>query len=158
MDEQTFKKFRNTCGKFATGVTIVTSTSHKETLGMTANGFMSVSLDPALIVVSIGKKQKMHDAIIKNKNFGVSILTSKQEALSNHFAGQKDPNLIVNFQKVNGVEVLEENLAHFVAELVSSHEEGDHTLFIGKVTDFDFNEKESDPLLYFGGYKTLKSN
>ncbi|MBB6281886.1 flavin reductase (DIM6/NTAB) family NADH-FMN oxidoreductase RutF [Geobacillus subterraneus] len=66
MDDRTF---RNAMGKFATGVTVVTTAFQGEAKGMTANAFMSVSLDPKLVVVLIGHKARMHDIIRKTEKF-----------------------------------------------------------------------------------------
>jgi len=145
------KHFRNISGKFATGVTIITTTLKGEVHGMTANGFMTVSLDPALILISIGKNQKLHDLLLDSGSFGVSILSEHQEHLSNHFAGRFDENLVVDFSEKGGMPLISDALAYFVADVVSSHEEGDHTLFVGKVRVCEGNDEQDKPIMFFGG-------
>src|SRR5579871_3442638 len=80
--------FRRVMGRFATGVTVITATVAGETRGMTANAFMSGSLDPPLCVVSVGKKARMHGFLLESGHFGVNILARGQEALIGHFAGR----------------------------------------------------------------------
>jgi len=150
------KKFRNACGSFATGITIIGSELDNQIHGMTANGFMSVSLDPPLIVVSIGKNQKMHDIILRSGQYSVSVLSEHQKEISNHFAGQHNPKLKVDFEKKEGIPFLQQNSSYFLTQVVSTHSEGDHTLFVGKVVAFDVQEKETPLLFYKGQYRTLQ--
>lgn len=82
------REFRNTLGRFATGVTIVTAVEEGNVHGMTANAFMSVSLEPPLVLVSIDHKAKMHQILPKTRVYGISILREDQEAVSQHFAGR----------------------------------------------------------------------
>lgn len=145
--------FRDAMGKFATGVTVLTTENEGEPHGMTANGFMSVSLDPKLVVISIGHKAKFLEKVSASKKFGVNILAADQEHYSRHFAGKPgdDP---VQFDSLEGVPVLGGVVAQIACKVVASHVEGDHTLFIGEVLNLKLEEK--DPLLFFGGkYRTL---
>lgn len=145
--------FRDAMGKFATGVTILTTENDGEPHGMTANGFMSVSLDPKLVVISIGHKAKFLDKVSASKKFGVNILAADQEHYSRHFSGKPgdDP---VKFDNLEGVPVLPDVVAQIACKVVASHVEGDHTLFIGEVLDLKLEDK--DPLLFFSGkYRTL---
>ena len=80
--------FRSAMGKFATGVTVITTEIDEQVHGMTANAFMSVSLDPKLVVISIGEKAQMLDKIKHSKKFAVNILAANQQELSMIFAGQ----------------------------------------------------------------------
>lgn len=144
--------FRDAMGKFATGVTVLITENDGETHGMTANGFMSVSLDPKLVVISIGHKAKFLEKVKQSKKFSVNILSEDQEHYSRHFAGK--PGDDVQFGKLAGMPVLEGALAQVACEVVSEYVEGDHTLFIGKVIDLDIEDK--NPLLFFGGkYRQL---
>lgn len=158
MDKIDPKEFRNVCGEFATGVTIVSSKSGNQNYGMTVNGFMSVSLDPPLIVVSIGKNQKLHDIIADSGIYSVSILSEYQMELSNHFAGMHNPDLVIDFEEQNGIPYLKGCNAHIVAKVVSAYQEGDHTLYVGEVNHFESKEGEN-PLLFFKGkYKNIKED
>src|ERR1700689_4444129 len=82
------RRFRDALGTFATGVTIVSTRLDDLVHGMTANGFMSVSLDPALVVVSIASASRMHDILMGTRRHGVSVLARDQGAVSRHFAGR----------------------------------------------------------------------
>src|ERR1700722_9449643 len=89
------RRFRDALGTFATGVTIVSTRLDDLVHGMTANGFMSVSLDPALVVVSIASASRMHDILMRTRRYGVSVLARDQEAVSRHFAGRPEREEIV---------------------------------------------------------------
>lgn len=93
MDDRTF---RNAMGRFATGVTIVTTQVGDDTHGMTANAFMSVSLDPKLVTISIDHNARMYERIKASGQFAVSILTDEQKEVSMHFAGQKMTQVLLN--------------------------------------------------------------
>ncbi len=78
---------RNALGSFATGVTIITTLGKKgQKVGMTANSFTSVSLDPALVLWSIGRDSNCFDDFISAEAFAVHVLASNQQELSNRFA------------------------------------------------------------------------
>ncbi|MEK4404869.1 flavin reductase family protein [Sporosarcina sp. FSL K6-6792] len=144
--------FRNAMGKFATGVTVLTTVNDGEPHGMTANAFMSVSLDPKLVVISIGHKARFLEKVIESQKFGVSILADDQEDYSRVFAGQTDGS--PEFVYLAGMPVLDGAVTQLACEVVSTHIEGDHTLFIGKVVDIQLEDK--NPLLFFGGkYRKL---
>ena len=80
--------FRRVMASFVTGVTVITTQVRGEIRGMTANAFMSGSLEPPLCVVSVGKKARMHAFLLESGHFGVNILARGQEALIGHFAGR----------------------------------------------------------------------
>lgn len=147
MSEIDTREFRNACGRFATGITIVTTEIDGEIHGMTANGFMSVSLEPPLIVVSVGKKARSHDLIGQSMKYGVSVLTEDQQAFSNHFAGRPDENLTIPWEDLDGNKVIQGSLAQFSAKVVDAHEAGDHTLYIAEVTAMTCTEGR--PVLYY---------
>ena len=141
--------FRNAMGKFATGVTVITTQLDGETHGMTANAFMSVSLNPPLVVISIGEKASMLNRIEQSKTFAVNILAEDQQYLSQHFAGQRQEDKEIPFTELEGYPVLSGAVAQIVCDVVATHVEGDHTLFIGKVNAIQLEEK--NPLLFFSG-------
>ncbi|MEH7158755.1 flavin reductase family protein [Neobacillus drentensis] len=150
------RKFRTAMGKFATGVTVITTEIAGEVHGMTANAFMSVSLDPKLVVISIGEKAQMLDKIKKSKKFAVNILSAEQQELSMIFAGQIKEQREISFERLDGLPVLSGAIAQVACEVVNVNIEGDHTLFIGKVIEIELNEKE--PLMFFNGrYRSLSS-
>ncbi|MGG3466720.1 flavin reductase family protein [Neobacillus pocheonensis] len=146
--------FRNAMGKFATGVTVVATEVDGQVHGMTANAFMSVSLNPKLVVVSIAEKATMLEKVKQSKSFSVNILAASQQDFSMIFAGQIKEHREVQFDRLGGVPVIPGSIAQVTCEVTSTHTEGDHTLFIGKVTDIHLEDKE--PLVYFSGkYRKL---
>lgn len=146
--------FRRTLGRFATGVTVVT-TAHEELVhGMTANAFMSVSLDPPLVVVSVDKRARMHELLNKTQRYGVSVLACDQELTARHFAGRPQPGFKPNFRWVDGLPLLDPALARMACRIVDAYSKSDHTLFFGQVYWLEYNEGE--PLVFFGGaYRSL---
>lgn len=148
------RQFRNAMGKFATGVTVVATEVAGNVHGMTANAFMSVSLNPKLVVISIAEKAQMLEKIKQSKKFSVNILAAKQQELSMIFAGQLKNQQEVAFERLEGIPVLPGAVAQITCEVSAEHVEGDHTLFIGRVTSI--NLEDSDPLIYFSGkYRSL---
>jgi flavin reductase (DIM6/NTAB) family NADH-FMN oxidoreductase RutF len=146
--------FRNAMGKFATGITVVTTEVNGEAHGMTANAFMSVSLNPKLVLVSIDKRAKMLANIQTSKKFAVSFLAAEQQAESMRFAGQLKDEAPYQFEQFGGFPVIKDALANMTCNLYKEVEAGDHILFIGEVTDLKVTE--GDPLLYYGGkYRNL---
>ncbi|MFP5106183.1 flavin reductase family protein [Neobacillus sp. C211] len=146
--------FRTAMGKFATGVTVIATDVEGDVHGMTANAFMSVSLSPKLVVISIGEKAKILEKIKQSQTFSVNILAADQQELSMIFAGQiKEPREVI-FDRLDGKPVLAGAVAQIACEVSAEHVEGDHTLFIGKVTAIKLEDAE--PLLFYSGrYRTL---
>lgn len=142
------REFRNTLGRFASGITIVTTVDEGEAHGMTANAFVSVSLDPPLVLVSIDHRTKMHQVLPKTKKYGVSILKHNQESVSTHFAG-RPLEVAPEFVWQNEIPLIKDAVAHLVCDVVEEHVAGDHTLYIGKVEWISYEDDE--PLLYYGG-------
>ncbi|KAA9021031.1 flavin reductase family protein [Niallia endozanthoxylica] len=148
-------QFRTAMGKFATGVTVIATEVHGEgTHGMTANAFMSVSLDPKLVVISIGEKAKILNKIKESKTFTVNILSAEQQEVSMIFAGQKK-DVEVEFDRLDGKPVIPGAVTQIACEVSAEYVEGDHTLFIGKVTDITIDD-EAEPLIFYSGkYRSL---
>jgi flavin reductase len=151
------RRFRDALGTFATGVTIVTTRSDDLVHGMTANGFMSVSLEPALVVVSISARARMHDLLARTGRYGVSVLCCEQEHVSRHFAGRPEKAREIQLTEVEGTPLVEGALTHVVASVVDAHEAGDHTLFIGEVLHFE--HRLGEPLIFHSGaYRSLMTS
>lgn len=147
--------FRIAMGKFATGVTVLLTEIDGEVHGMTANAFMSVSLDPKLVVISIKDSARMLPKIQSSKKFTVNILSSEQEEVSKVFAGQLKGSHDIKFEKLGDQSVIPGAIAQVACTVSAEHVEGDHTLFIGKVSDIQV--ADGNPLLFFNGrYETLK--
>jgi flavin reductase (DIM6/NTAB) family NADH-FMN oxidoreductase RutF len=149
------RQFRNAMGKFATGVTVVATEVNGDVHGMTANAFMSVSLNPKLVVISVAEKAQLHEKLKQSKTFSVNILAADQQEMSMIFAGQAEQNREkVVFEHFGEVPVLPGAVAQIACVVTAQHVEGDHTLFIGKVTDIHLEDLE--PLIYFSGkYRSL---
>ena len=142
-------EFRQTLARFASGVTVVSVTHQGERRGMTASAFLSVSLTPPLILVSVDRRAHMHAVLSEAGRFGVSILAAGQRALSDHFAGRPDPGLDVTWLELDGLPLLGGAIAQLVCRTVEAHPAGDHTLYIGEVEYARYTD--DDPLLYFRG-------
>jgi flavin reductase (DIM6/NTAB) family NADH-FMN oxidoreductase RutF len=148
------RQFRSTLGRFASGVTIVTTEHGGQVHGMTANAFVSVSLNPPLVLVSIDNRANMHRLLPLTGRYGVSILTESQEAYSNHFAGRQVEGLAVKFVRRHEMPLIDEAVAHLVCRVIEAHSDGDHTLYIGQVEYLAWTDAR--PLLFFAGrYRAL---
>ena len=142
--------FRRTLGMFATGVTVLITRVADQVHGMTANAFMSVSLRPPLVLVSIDRRAKMGALMHEGTRFGVSVLEARQTALSDRFAGRiADDPPEATFEIVHETPLVEGALAHLVARVVRSYWGGDHSLFLGQVEFARYGEGR--PLLFHGG-------
>jgi flavin reductase (DIM6/NTAB) family NADH-FMN oxidoreductase RutF len=141
--------FRRVMGRFATGVTVITAELNGEIRGMTANAFVSASLEPPLCVVSVAKHTRMHALLLHGARFGVNILAAGQETLASHFAGKPHHAIGDPFKHVDGVPVLADASACIVAEATASHDCGDHTLFVGLIEAMSADDRP--PLLYHAG-------
>ena len=150
MNEAEKHRFRSALGRFATGVTIVT-TSDKigAPVGVTANSFNSVSLDPPMILWSLAKSSRSLDAFTEAENFAVHILGYDQQEMSNKFARRGDDK----FENVNlepgPVPLLVDCAARFICKTAFQYEGGDHIIFVGQVVDYEVCGKP--PLLYLEG-------
>ena len=142
--------FRKTLGMFATGVTVLTTRVGEQVHGMTANAFMSVSLQPPLVLVSIDRRARMGGLLHEGTRFGVSVLEARQTGLSDRFAGRVADDLPeATFEIVHEAPLVEGALAHLVARVVRSYWGGDHSLFLGRVEFARYGEGR--PLLFHGG-------
>ncbi|WP_419880465.1 flavin reductase family protein [Peribacillus sp. B-H-3] len=151
------RAFRTAMGKFATGITVITTNIEGEAHGMTANAFMSVSLNPKLVLVSIGEKARMLDKINQTGKFAVNILSEQQQEYSMYFAGQIKEERNIEFDWISEMPVIQDALANIVCTVQSKHIAGDHTLFIGEVTDIVI--RDGEPLTFFEGkYGKIVSN
>jgi flavin reductase (DIM6/NTAB) family NADH-FMN oxidoreductase RutF len=142
--------FRRTLGMFATGVTVLTTRQGGQVHGMTANAFMSVSLTPPLVLISLDRRARLCSMLHESSRFGVSVLADGQSGLSDRFAGRvvddvPDPGFFV----VHETPLVDGALAHLVARVVRSYWGGDHSLFLGHVEYARYGEGR--PLLFHGG-------
>lgn len=160
------RDFRNALGRFATGITVVTMRAPVEddaaaggqdqTFGITVNAFMSVSLEPPLVAVSVDKRARAHTTLLSAERFGVSVLEAGQERLSNLFAGRPVEPPAAPFEEFAGFPVVRGALTQLVLSRYQAHDAGDHTIFVGRVEALRYSEGE--PLLFFKGqYQELSA-
>lgn len=144
-------EFRQTLGRFASGVTVVTATDGHERRGMTASAFVSVSLSPPLILVSVDTRAHMHALLAEDgvTHFGVNVLSTAQRPLSEHFAGKPDPVRVVPWFDHEGLPLIGGSVAQLVCRKHQIIPAGDHTLYLGFVEYSRYTD--DDPLLYFRG-------
>jgi flavin reductase (DIM6/NTAB) family NADH-FMN oxidoreductase RutF len=144
--------FRKVLSHFASGVTVITtSDTDGRPTGLTASAFTSVSLDPPLILVCVAHKSQSYPAMLERGRFAVNFLRSGQEDVSRRFAtsGLDKFDGVPHRISALGLPILTEALAHVECVTVSTHVEGDHTVFIGRVEDS--GTTDAAPLLYFRG-------
>ncbi len=152
--------FKAVMGKFAAGVTVVTTADTDGKLyGLTATAFTSLSKDPPLCLVCVDKKTGSHDPIQRSGKFAVNVLNDQQEAISNTFASRSDDK----FAEVKhaagsetGCPVFAEALAWMECEVSEVLPGGDHDIFVGLIKKVQVNEGQ--PLVYWdGAYGDIKS-
>jgi 3-hydroxy-9,10-secoandrosta-1,3,5(10)-triene-9,17-dione monooxygenase reductase component len=145
-------EFRKALGAFATGVTIITTrTADGTPLGLTANSFNSVSLNPPLVLWSLANTSMSIETFKTAPHWAVHVLASDQEALSGRFARRgedKFSGLDVD-TGVGGIPLLRGCTARFQCKTAFQYEGGDHVIFVGEVVSFD--RADSSPLVFHGG-------
>jgi flavin reductase (DIM6/NTAB) family NADH-FMN oxidoreductase RutF len=153
--------FRQLLGRFATGVTVLTTRAPGEgggePIGMTASSVASVSLDPPLVLVSVDRRHDMHAALEHASHFVLNVLAADQEALSRRFAADESNRFSgVGFHpNKQGIAVLDGVVAHIECEKQAVIPAGDHTVFVGLVLGGAVTDRR--PLLYYrGGYAGLR--
>jgi flavin reductase (DIM6/NTAB) family NADH-FMN oxidoreductase RutF len=152
--EAAARELRNVMGRFATGVTVVTTTHRDAIHGMTANAFLSVSLRPPLVLVSLGRC-RMSEMLPRTGRYGVSVLAADQEHFAAHFAGQRESLQAPEFVWHQDLPLLDGALAHVGCRVVDVHTAGDHVLWIGAVEHL--SHRDGEPLLFYTGrFGTLR--
>jgi flavin reductase (DIM6/NTAB) family NADH-FMN oxidoreductase RutF len=150
------RALRECCGRFATGVTVITTRTAEGDHGMTASAFMSVSLDPPLISISLDRRSKMLGKVQKSRRFAVNILSQHMRPHALHFSGRPDGTLpdgtVVDLFQEHpaGLPILRNAAAVIVADMVQQVEAGDHVLLLGHVLHLD-HDPAAAPLLYHAG-------
>lgn len=156
MTSTTRTALRDVLGRFATGVTVI-SAGRATPHGMTANSFTSVSLDPPLILICVNRRSAVHQAVIDNGSFTVSMLAAGQEHVARYFADHDRPRGVDEFADVGwwpaprtGTPVLRGTLGWLECELATAYEGGSHSIFLGSVIASG-SESDEGALLFFGG-------
>ena len=151
------RKFRDVLGRFATGITVVTAVSGGEPVGMTCQSFMSVSLDPPLVLFSPAKTSRAWPSIQRSGRFCVNFLAADQEPVSTAMASRgidKFADLGWSATPETGSPLLDGALGYVDCTIHAVHETGDHYVVIGRVQDLDVT-RDGDPLLFYRGeYRT----
>jgi flavin reductase (DIM6/NTAB) family NADH-FMN oxidoreductase RutF len=147
--------FRRAMGRFATGVTIITTRLGEDLHGMTANAVTSLSLDPLLVLVCVDKTADTHDILSKAGVFAVNILNKDQSEISDRFAkkefdGAHGLEDLPHTFAVTGAPIIDGSLAYLDCRTVTEHHGGDHTIFIGEVLEAK-ELSEAEPLVFYRG-------
>jgi flavin reductase (DIM6/NTAB) family NADH-FMN oxidoreductase RutF len=151
------KQFRSVLGHFATGVTIITAMDRDEPVGMAANSFTSLSLDPPLILFCVAHTSSTWPRIEAAGTFAVNILGEDGEALCQLFATKGADRFASTPWRVgvSGAPVLEEAIAYLDCRFEAEHPGGDHKIIVGRVLDLDMREGARPLLFYRGGYERM---
>jgi len=154
------QELRRVMGHFATGVTVITTRDEAGTPnGLTANAFMSLSLEPPLVVISVDKKATCYSCFEPNNGFTVNFLSEEQEEISRRFATKgADKFADLNWRVgSNGAALIEGALASVECKITQCHEGGDHTIVVGEILKVAANGDR--PLLFFKGqYQKLPAS
>lgn len=147
-------RYRQVLGHFATGVTVITAMDGDEPVGMAANSFTSVSLDPPLVAFCAAKASSTWPRIQAAKHYCVNILAEDQEEICRLFA-TKDAE---RFRGIgwrtgeSGAPILDEALAWIDCRIEAEHDAGDHLIVVGRVCGLDSADSGKPLLFYRGGY------
>jgi flavin reductase (DIM6/NTAB) family NADH-FMN oxidoreductase RutF len=146
------RDLRNLLGQFATGVTVITTrTADGRNVGMTANSFSSLSLEPALVLWSLACKAPSLNDFCGASHFAINVLGADQHGLSRHFSRPSADKFagIAHVPGTAGVPLLDDVVATLVCRNVRQYEGGDHLIFIGEIEHFRYSGAE--PLVFHAG-------
>lgn len=145
-------EFRHALGSFTTGVTVVTTRgADADDVGLTANSFNSVSLDPPMVLWSLGKSALSMPHFQSAEYFAVHILAEEQQELSTRFA-TRGIDKFAGLDLLRGpadIPLLQGCAARFICKTAYQYEGGDHIIFVGEVLEFSHSERH--PLLFHAG-------
>jgi flavin reductase (DIM6/NTAB) family NADH-FMN oxidoreductase RutF len=147
------RELRNALGRFATGVCIIsTVTPEGEPLGLTANSFASVSLDPPLVLWSLQNNSEVFNAFSTPRYFAINVLAKEHQEHSGRYAKKGDHRMDPGHFNPGkfGAPIVRDALASFECELHATHDGGDHLIIVGRVRDMQ-TLAEGEPLLFFSG-------
>ncbi len=145
-------------GRFASGVTVLTTRSGDADVGMTVSSFCSLSLEPALVLACVARTADLHSMLPMGQRVVFSILSATQEALSRRFSEEEGSRRFdgIGFRRDrHGIAILEEVLAWIEGSIVQQYDGGDHSIFVAEVDGASSSDLR--PLLYYrGGYAELE--
>lgn len=150
----TSRDFRHALGQFATGVTIVTTADAQgRPVGLTVSSFNSVSLDPPLVLWSLGHRAASLPVFQQCTHYAIHVLAAEQQALAQRFATRGADKFaeLAWLPNAQGVPLIEGVAAVFECSNRSRYDEGDHALFVGLVQHCQ-HRQGAVPLLYHGGH------
>jgi flavin reductase (DIM6/NTAB) family NADH-FMN oxidoreductase RutF len=145
--------FRGVMRRWTSGVTVATLRVGEEVRGITMSSFISVSLDPPLVLISIDKRARSHELAVRAGRYCVHLLAEDQRLLSDRFAGRR-PGEHARFDDCSsrttptGEPILDGCLGFFDCRVVAVHDAGDHTLFIGQIESGEVGPPKA-PLVFF---------
>jgi flavin reductase (DIM6/NTAB) family NADH-FMN oxidoreductase RutF len=153
-------EFRSIIGRFATGVTVITTAAGELLQGMTANALTSLSLDPVMILICVDRTAHTHGMLERGGVFAVNILGEHQEDVSRLFAKSAEPEagqLRGQAYRIgaSGAPILDDCLAYIDCRVAETLSGGDHSIFLGEVMDAGV-VREVPPLVFYRGhYRTM---
>ncbi len=141
--------YKKALSQFATGITVVLVKDRKLIKGVTVNSFNSLSLEPPLVLFSLGNNSSSIRSFLNTKSLSINILSSKQKNISNLFS-TKDPNFrdIKFFEGENDSVFLKDCMANLECKLVQKIKKGDHRIFICRVLRCKISSNLK-PLIYY---------
>tara|TARA_R110000782_G_scaffold15505_8_gene45286 strand:+ start:67 stop:543 length:477 start_codon:yes stop_codon:yes gene_type:complete len=145
--------YRRALGCFATGVAVVTARdANGEKIGITVNSFNSVSLNPPLVLWSIGEESLSYTAFVEADYFAVNVLATHQRDVCKRFASSGgDKFLDLHCEEgIEGVPLLPEFSAVFECKTEHRYDGGDHKIIVGRVQRFE--DRRTDPLIFYRGH------
>ena len=149
------RTFRETMGRFATGVTVVTVAHGGKTRGMTANSFTSLSLDPPLLLICVDHRASMHAIFEEAEAFAVNVLAHDQKTLSQFFASPGEKEGPMGGQPFHegptGSPILDGVMAWMDCRIEQQYDGGDHTIVVGRIQEMRVERPDASPLVFFGG-------
>ena len=152
------RELREVLGRFATGVCVISTMRQGATaVGITANSFSSVSLDPPLVLWSLQNSSERYQEFSVAPVFAISVLAREQEHLSTFYARRGVESMDADHYSVGrlGTPLVRGAVATMECELETTHEAGDHLIIIGRVRFLKLGSTEP-PLLFFAGdYRSL---
>ena len=143
------KNFKKTLSKFTTGITVICVKNNNSIYGKTVNSFNSLSLNPPMVLFSLGNYSSSINKFSKTKFLSINILSNKQKKLSDNFASTQPKLENINFiEGKNKTVIIPNCIANLECELTDKIKKGDHIIFICKILELQSDEKLK-PLLYF---------
>jgi 3-hydroxy-9,10-secoandrosta-1,3,5(10)-triene-9,17-dione monooxygenase reductase component len=151
--------YRTVLGHFATGVVIITAMDGDEPVGMAANSFTSVSLEPPLVLFCAAKSSSTWPRIETSGNWAANILDDDGEEICRLFA-QKGADRFARIAYTpgrTGSPILEDALAFVDCETIAKHDAGDHVIVVGRIVELGHQHNGKPLLFYRGGYGRYES-